>query len=72
MVVFSDDERDKIFVIKFELLIIDVVDKFKYFGVILYDKVGVIINFGFMNGMEVLEVIIVVCVKVEELGIGKV
>ncbi len=71
MAVPSDDERDKTFATKFELPIIDVVDKSKYPGATLHDKVGVIINSGFMNGMEVPEAITAACAKVEELGIGK-
>lgn len=71
MAVPSDDERDKTFATKFELPIIDVVDKSKYPGATLHDKVGVIINSGFMNGMEVPEAITAACAKVEEMGIGK-
>lgn len=71
MAVPSDDERDKTFATKFELPIIDVVDKSKYPGATLHDKVGVIINSGFMNGMEVPEAITAASAKVEEMGIGK-
>lgn len=71
MAVPSDDERDKTFATKFDLPIIDVVDKSKYPGATLHDKVGVIINSGFMNGMEVPEAITAACAKVEEMGIGK-
>lgn len=71
MAVPSDDERDNTFATKFDLPIIDVVDKSKYPGATLHDKVGVIINSGFMNGMEVPEAITAACAKVEEMGIGK-
>ncbi|MBX2870465.1 MAG: leucine--tRNA ligase [Saprospiraceae bacterium] len=71
MAVPSDDERDKTFATKFDLPIIDVVDKSKYPGATLHDKVGVIINSGFMTGMEVPEAITAASAKVEELGIGK-
>ncbi len=71
MAVPSDDERDKTFATKFDLPIIDVVDKSKYPGATLHDKVGVIINSGFMDGMEVPEAITAACAKVEEMGIGK-
>ncbi len=71
MAVPSDDERDQRFAKKFGLQIIDVVDKSKYPGATLSDKVGVIINSGFMNGMEVPEAITAACQKAEEMGIGK-
>ncbi len=53
MAVPSDDERDKRFATKFGIPIIDVVDKSKYPGATLKDKVGVMINSGFLDGMEV-------------------
>lgn len=71
MAVPSDDDRDQIFATKFNLPIIDVVDKSNYPGATLHDKVGVIINSGFMTGMEVPEAITAACQKVEEMGIGK-
>lgn len=71
MAVPSDDDRDNVFATKFNLPIIDVVDKSKYPGATLHDKVGVIINSGFMTGMEVTEAITAASQKVEELGIGK-
>ncbi len=71
MSVPSDDDRDKAFAEKFNLLIIDVIDKSKYPGATLSDKVGVVINSGFMNGMEVPEAIKAACAKAEELQIGK-
>lgn len=71
MAVPSDDDRDNVFATKFNLPIIDVVDKSKYPGATLHDKVGVIINSGFMTGMEVPEAITAASQKVEELGIGK-
>ncbi len=71
MAVPSDDDRDKLFATKFGLEIIDVVDKSKYPGATLKDKVGVIINSGFLNGLEVPEAIIAAHHKVEELKIGK-
>ena len=53
MAVPSDDERDNRFATKFGLEIIDVVDKSKYPGATLHDKVGIIKNSGFLDGMEV-------------------
>jgi len=71
MAVPSDDERDNKFATKFGLEIIDVVDKSKYPDATLHDKVGVIKNSGFMNGMEVPEAITAACKKAEEMGIGE-
>ena len=53
MAVPSDDERDKAFAEKFTLPIIPVVDKTNYPGAGLHDKVGVMINSGMLNGLEV-------------------
>ncbi len=71
MAVPSDDDRDKTFAEKFGLPIIDVVDKSKYPGATLKDKVGIIINSDFLNGMEVPDAIQAAHQKVEEMGIGK-
>ena len=71
MAVPSDDDRDNRFATKFGLEIIDVVDKSKYPGATLSDKVGVIKNSGFLNGMEVPDAITAACKKAEEMGIGE-
>jgi len=71
MAVPSDDERDMRFAEKFGIEIIDVVDKSDYPGASLSDKVGKIINSGFITGMEVPDAIQAVIEKAEELGIGK-
>ncbi len=70
MAVPSDDERDNAFAKKFDIPIIDVVDKSKYPGATLSDKLGIMINSGFMDGMEVPDAIKAACAKVEEMGIG--
>ncbi|MDF1698520.1 MAG: leucine--tRNA ligase [Saprospiraceae bacterium] len=74
MAVPSDDDRDKAFATKFELPIIDVVDKTDYPGASLKDKVGKMINSDFLNGMEVKEAITAAIKAIEEkqLGAGKV
>ncbi len=71
MAVPSDDERDMRFAQKFGIDIIDVVDKTDYPGASLHDKVGKIINSGFITGMDVPTAIESVIVKIEETGIGK-
>lgn len=71
MAVPSDDERDLRFAQKFGIDIIDVVDKTDYPGASLHDKVGKMINSGFITGMDVPTAIESVIVKIEETGIGK-
>ncbi|MCL4113828.1 UNVERIFIED_CONTAM: hypothetical protein GTU68_041390 [Idotea baltica] len=70
MAVPSDDERDNRFAEKFGIEIIDVVDKSDYPGASLNDKVGRIINSGFITGMEVPDAIQAVIEKAEEMRIG--
>ncbi|NJL77583.1 MAG: leucine--tRNA ligase, partial [Saprospiraceae bacterium] len=71
MAVPSDDERDLAFAKKFDLPIIDVVDKSDYPGATLQDKVGKMINSEFLNGMEVKDAITEMCKRVEAMKIGK-
>lgn len=71
MAVPSDDDRDHTFATKFGLEIIPVVDKSNYPGATLSDKLGIIINSGFLNGLEVPDAITLMCQKIEERGIGK-
>jgi leucyl-tRNA synthetase len=70
MAVPSDDERDATFAKKYDLEFIDVVDKSKYHGATLHDKLGIIINSEFLNGMEVPDAIQLMFTKIEEKGIG--
>ncbi|OAV44770.1 leucine--tRNA ligase [Lewinella sp. 4G2] len=71
MAVPSDDERDKRFAEKFGIEIIDVVDKSDYPGASLKDKVGKLINSGFLDGMEVKDAIAAATEKLREMGRGK-
>jgi len=71
MAVPSDDERDHTFATKFGLEIVDVIDKSKYPNASLSDKLGVMINSGDLNGLEVKEAITKVCALIEEKSIGK-
>ncbi|MEL6865718.1 MAG: class I tRNA ligase family protein [Bacteroidota bacterium] len=70
MAVPSDDDRDHAFATKFGLEIIDVIDKSKYPGSTKSDKEGIMINSGFLNGMEVPDAIKAAIDKVEEMDIG--
>ncbi len=71
MAVPSDDERDEAFATKFNIPIIDVIDKSSYPGATKADKLGVMINSDFINGMEVPEAIQAVNEKIEAMGIGQ-
>jgi len=70
MAVPSDDDRDHAFATKFEIPIIDVIDKSDYPGATRNDKLGKMINSGFLDGMEVPEAISLAIQKIEEKGIG--
>ncbi len=71
MAVPSDDDRDKAFAEHFGLPIIDVVDKSDYPGATLSDKLGKMINSGFVTGMEVPDAIKAVIDELEKRGIGQ-
>ncbi len=71
MAVPSDDERDHKFAEKFGLPIIDVVDKSEYPEATLHDKVGKVINSGFITGMQVPDAIKSISNRIEEMGIGE-
>ncbi len=70
MAVPSDDERDHAFAQKFGLDIIPVVDKSDYPHAGMHDKVGKMINSGFINGMEVKDAIVMMIKEIEMKGIG--
>ncbi|HMR44072.1 MAG TPA: class I tRNA ligase family protein, partial [Saprospiraceae bacterium] len=71
MAVPADDERDRRFAEKFGLPIIEIIDKSMHPGATIEDKVGKMINSGFLNGLEVLDAIELILQKIEEKGIGK-
>ena len=70
MAVPSDDDRDHAFATKFELPIIDVIDKSDFPNAAREDKVGRMINSGILNGMTVKDAIYTTISKIEELEIG--
>lgn len=70
MAVPSDDERDQVFAQKFGLEIVPVVDKSAFPQAGLHDKVGVMINSDFINGLEVKDAIEAVIKRLESLQIG--
>lgn len=71
MAVPSDDDRDHAFAEKFAIPIIEVIDKSDYPGATRHDKLGKMINSGFLDGMEVPEAISLAIQKIEERKIGK-
>ncbi|HXH18495.1 MAG TPA: leucine--tRNA ligase [Chitinophagales bacterium] len=71
MAVPSDDERDHAFATHFNLPIIDVIDKGMYPGAGREDRVGKLINSGFLDGMEVADAIEAIINEIERRGIGR-
>jgi leucyl-tRNA synthetase len=71
MAVPADDERDRKFAEKFGLPVIEVIDKSKYPNAEIGNKVGTMINSGFLNGMEVKDAIRQIINEIETQGIGK-
>lgn len=71
MAVPSDDDRDERFANKFGIEIIDVIDKSNYPGATNKDKVGIMINSGFLDGMEVPDAIQAATDKLVEMGRGE-
>jgi len=70
MAVPSDDDRDFNFATKYELPIINVVDKADFPNAGRHDKVGKMINSGDLNGLSVLEAIEKTLGQIEDKGIG--
>ncbi|MFT5766017.1 MAG: leucyl-tRNA synthetase [Saprospiraceae bacterium] len=70
MAVPSDDERDHSFATKYDIPIIDVIDKSKYPGAGLHDKLGILINSDFLNGMEVPAAIEEMLTRIEQENLG--
>lgn len=67
----ADDERDLRFAEKFNLPVLQIVDKSMYPDAEMEDKVGKMIHSDFLNGMEVLDAIQEVDKQLEARGIGK-
>lgn len=71
MAVPSDDDRDFRFAQHFGLPVIDIIDKSAFPGAGREDKVGVMINSGFLTGMQVPDAISAILREIEARGIGK-
>ncbi|MBI1223911.1 MAG: leucine--tRNA ligase [Bacteroidetes bacterium] len=70
MAVPADDERDMRFAKKFNLPIVEIIDKSMHPGATIEDKLGKMINSDFLNGMEVRYAIEAVLERIESMGIG--
>lgn len=70
MAVPSDDDRDHAFALEFHLPIVHIIDKSAYPNATRQDKVGTLINSGFISGMEVKDAIPAVIKKLIEDDIG--
>ncbi|MEO5582523.1 MAG: class I tRNA ligase family protein, partial [Saprospiraceae bacterium] len=71
MAVPADDARDHAFAKKFNLPIVEIIDKSMSPGATIEDKLGKMINSDFLDGMEVLAAIDHMNDRLELMGIGK-
>lgn len=71
MAVPSNDDRDHAFAEKFGLEVVPVVDQSAHPGAAREDKVGVMINSGILNGMEVKQAITTMISEIEQRGLGR-
>jgi len=71
MAVPADDERDRRFAEKFDLPIVEIIDRSMYPEAGLEDKVGKLIHSDFLNGLEVEEAIALVLKRIGEMNIGR-
>lgn len=70
MAVPAGDLRDKAFAEKFSLPIIEIIDRTDFPKAEIEDKVGKMINSGFMDGLEVNEAIKLAISEIVRMGIG--
>lgn len=71
MAVPADDDRDHAFATKYDIPIIEIIDRSDYPNAQRQDKIGKMINSSFLDGMEVMDAIPTVIQKLEEKGIGR-
>ncbi len=71
MAVPADDERDLRFAQKFNLPVVDIIDKSMYPNATIEDKLGKMINSGFLTDMEVPDAIEAILQEIENRGLGK-
>lgn len=71
MAVPSNDHRDNVFAKKYELEIIEVVDQSAHSNATIEDKVGRMVHSEFLNGLDVLDALLLINQELESRGIGK-
>lgn len=71
MAVPADDTRDRAFAGKYGLPIVEIIDRSDFPDAGMEDKVGVLQNSGFLNGMTIPNAIDAILSKLENLRIGK-
>lgn len=71
MAVPAGDLRDLAFATKFNLPVPQIIDQSGFEGAAIEDKVGILINSDFLNGLEVKAAIKLAIEKINELKIGK-
>lgn len=71
MAVPADDERDKLFAAKYQLPVVEIVDKSEFPNAAIGDKMGRMIHSDFLNGKSVKEAIPIMIDRIETMGIGK-
>ena len=72
MAVPAGDLRDLAFATKFNLPVPQIIDQSGFEGAAIEDKVGILINSDFLNGLEVKAAIKLAIEKINELKIGKI
>ena len=72
MAVPSDDERDFAFAQKFELPVVEIIDRSEYPEAKREDKVGKLMNSDFLNGLEIVDAIKKINAKIEEQQLGNI
>jgi leucyl-tRNA synthetase len=71
MAVPADDERDFRFAENFNLPVTQIIDRSMFPDAAMEDKVGIMINSSFLDGMDVVTAISAICSRLETLRIGK-
>ena len=70
MAVPGDDDRDLAFAEKFSLPVIEVIDRSEFPDASPQDKLGILRNSGFLNGMQVKDAIVAMIDKIETEQLG--
>lgn len=71
MAVPGDDQRDHVFAEKYDLPVIEIIDRSAYPDASIEDKVGTLKNSGFLDGKEISDAIETINTDIEKRDIGK-